>query len=74
MKIVPNLRKGSIKPMIDNKNTLSEQEIEELTIKSAQNMGAAESIFHPDYGWIVLDGKVTECGESFFDEYYGQNK
>lgn len=41
---------------------------EELALKSAMNMGAAQDIWHPDYGWILKDGQVTEVGKRFFRE------
>jgi hypothetical protein len=51
----------------------TEEQIEELAIQSAMNMGEAESMFHPDYGWIKLDGEWTEIGLLFLDRMYGRN-
>jgi len=47
---------------------MTEEEIEQAAIESALNMGAAESLFHPDWGWILLDGEITEVGIEFFKQ------
>lgn len=49
---------------------MTEEEIEDVAIKSALNMGPAQDMFHPDYGWIMQDGKITEVGEEFFRNPY----
>lgn len=45
-----------------------EDEMIEAAIQNANNMGAATDMFHPDYGWILVDGKPTPEGLDFFQE------
>ena len=45
---------------------MTEEEIEEAALASALNMGAAKDLFHPNWGWVLLDGEVTEVGIEFF--------
>jgi len=45
----------------------NENELETAAIKSAANMGPAEHLWHPDYGWILRDGEFTEAGREFIE-------
>ena len=55
--------------MSDKKTQLElETEIEEAAIMSAGNFGESPDMFHPEFGWIVKDGKTTEAGINFFKE------
>ena len=45
---------------------LPDEEIEKAALASAENMGAAKNLWHPEFGWIYLDGKPTEAGVEFF--------
>lgn len=49
---------------------LTEAMIEDAAIRSAANMGAAQDIWHPDYGWIMLKGELTDAGIVFCQKYY----
>jgi hypothetical protein len=40
--------------------------IEDASVASAKNMGAPKDLFHPNYGWILLDGKPTEAYKEFY--------
>lgn len=37
-------------------------------INNSNNIGDAPDMFHPDYGWIRVDGKLTESGKDFFED------
>jgi hypothetical protein len=52
--------------------SLTEEELEEMALKSAMNMGAARDIWHPGYGWILKDGQITEIGERFLKELHSK--
>jgi hypothetical protein len=39
-----------------------EKALEEAALLSVANFGAAENAWHPDYGQIIKDGKLTEAG------------
>lgn len=54
--------------MSEPKN-LTEQVIEAAAMESAANFGPAERIFHPDYGWILWDGEITEAGKQFAKDH-----
>lgn len=54
---------------LDVNGHLSAEAIEDAAIRSAQNMGAAQDIFHPDYGWIMRKGELTEAGIKFCEDY-----
>lgn len=41
------------------------ENLKKLAEASAANFGAAKDIWHPDYGWILLDGEVTTAGLDF---------
>ena len=28
---------------------------------------APDSLFHPDYGWLIYEGKITETGKKLLD-------
>lgn len=43
-----------------------EREFEQACIENAKNFGEAQDIYHPDYGWILKDGKPTEAGAQFY--------
>lgn len=45
---------------------ITDEEIEQAAIDSALNMGPAQDMFHPDFGWIIRNGIITEVGEKFF--------
>lgn len=51
---------------------MNNEEFEEALIKAAklvaENMGCPNDVFHPDYGWIVRNGKGTEEGLKFYEE------
>lgn len=47
-----------------------EKELEKSAIANAENMGEAKDLWHPDYGWILRGGKVTEAGMRFFERHY----
>jgi hypothetical protein len=49
---------------------MTEEEVEQAAIQSALNMGPAEHMFHPDYGWVLRDGVITEAGIDFFGKVY----
>lgn len=56
---------------------MTEDEIEELAIQNAGNFGTPSDMFHKDYGWIWLDGALTEQGIKFFKdnkEKYNESK
>ena len=55
---------------MDNNNEL-EQSIVEASSKAIENFGAAEDVFHHEYGWILRDSQITEEGREFFKKYYG---
>lgn len=42
--------------------------IEQAALLSANNLGATKDMFHPDYGWILKDGKITEIGFKFMED------
>jgi hypothetical protein len=46
----------------------TEEELEEAALRSAMNMGPAQDVWHPDYGWILRDSKITEAGKKFLEE------
>lgn len=48
---------------------MTEEELEQLALKSAANFGAAKDIWHPEYGWILLNGEVTPAGVDFAFKY-----
>lgn len=37
-------------------------------INNSNNIGDAPDMFHPDYGWIRIDGVLTEKGKEFFED------
>ena len=41
---------------------------EKVAEQSANNFGPSPDMHHPDYGWIIKDGKTTEAGIQFFKE------
>jgi len=44
--------------------------LEEVAVKSAENMGAAQDLWHPGYGWLLKDGKITAEGIKFFEKHH----
>ena len=44
--------------------------LEEACTKMAMNMGAPKDMFHPDYGWILRDGELTQAGADFLEKEY----
>ncbi len=51
-----------------------EQDIEAAALKSVKNFGEAKDVFHPDYGWILKDGKPTEVGLKWYKDHFEKNK
>ena len=49
---------------------IKEDELEKSAIASAANMGEARDLWHPEHGWLLRDGKLTEIGVKFFEKYY----
>ncbi len=45
--------------------------IEQL-INSAGDIGDSPDMFHPDYGWLRIDGKLTEAGKEYFQDQLEQ--
>jgi hypothetical protein len=55
---------------VKNFNEMTPQEIEEMeeaAIQNAGNFGPARDMWHPDYGWILLDGELTGAGKRFYE-------
>lgn len=50
-------------------NSFNEEELYQWIKQTAENFGAAEDLFHPDYGWILRYNKVTEAGKRFFEDH-----
>lgn len=48
---------------------VKEEDLEKSAIANAENMGEAKDLWHPSYGWILKDGKVTEAGMKFFERH-----
>jgi hypothetical protein len=48
------------------------EEIEDALIKALEIVSkegqCPDKIFHPDYGWIVWDGKGTDAGAEFYKD------
>lgn len=40
----------------------------EILIDTANNIGDAPDMFHPEYGWIRKDGQTTEAGLDYFED------
>lgn len=51
-----------------NEELQLEDEMIEANIQNANNFGPAQDMFHPDYGWILVDGVPTPEGLKFFEE------
>lgn len=43
-------------------------ELERAAKLSSDNFGAPTDLWHPDYGWIMQDGEVTDEGKDFARE------
>lgn len=41
--------------------------IEDL-INNAEHIGDGPDMFHPEYGWIRVNGQLTEQGKKFFED------
>lgn len=41
---------------------LTEDQIEELALKSLENFGEPQDLYHPNAGWILRKGKITQTG------------
>ena len=37
-----------------------ELELEKAALENAANFGAPENVWHNEFGWIVMDGKITQ--------------
>lgn len=48
--------------------TISEEILEAAILKVLENFGAPEDLYHPDYGWILVDGKTTEAGKRWYKD------
>ncbi len=42
--------------------------LEEALLKIMNDFGTPTDIFHPDYGWIMKDGKPTNEGIDWYKE------
>ena len=51
---------------------ISEEEIELAALTSLKNFGAPLDIYHPDYGFILRNGKATENSRKFYENYKNQ--
>lgn len=54
-----------------------DEDLMDAHLKMVDNFGPAKDMFHPDYGWILKDGKLTPEGEKFYEEQrnrYGRSK
>lgn len=38
----------------------------EVSLNNANHIGSTPDMYHPDYGWVRVDGKLTEAGVLFF--------
>lgn len=48
-----------------------DQEAIERAVKLAQeNFGSPQDMWHPDYGWILKDGELTQEGADFLEKEY----
>lgn len=41
--------------------------IEDL-INNSEHIGTCPDMFHPDYGWIHLNGVLTDAGKKYFED------
>lgn len=41
----------------------------EAMVQNANNFGAFDDLYHPEYGKLVEDGKLTESGKEFFNKH-----
>lgn len=41
-------------------------------INTANDIGSEPDMFHPDYGWIRIDGKLTPEGKEYFEDQLEQ--
>lgn len=41
--------------------------VEDL-INNAEHIGSEPDMFHPDYGWIRIDGVLTQAGKDYFKD------
>jgi hypothetical protein len=59
---------------LDVTGHLNQEIIEEAALRSAQNMGPAQDIWVPGYGWIMRHGEITQVGADWLEEVYGKKK
>lgn len=52
---------------MQNRSNL-ENEIEAAHLANLANFGPARDMFHPDYGWILVDNVVTPEGILFWHD------
>lgn len=48
---------------------MTKEQMEQLAIDSAQNMGKAEEAWVPGVGKIIENGELTELGEEYFKKF-----
>lgn len=37
-------------------------------INNSNDIGKEPDMFHPDYGWIRIDGNLTDAGKDYFED------
>ena len=47
---------------------LSVEDLEEAARIVRENFGEPKDVWHPDYGWILRDGKPTEEGVKWYKD------
>ncbi len=47
-------------------NPKDDEDFEKAAIENVKNFGEAQDVHHPDFGWILKDGKPTEAGMAFY--------
>lgn len=46
---------------------MEKQDIENM-INNTGHIGSEPDMYHPDYGWIRVDGQLTNAGKDFFKD------
>lgn len=46
----------------------NDEKLIEAAIMNAGNFGSPLDMWHPDYGWILVDHKLTEAGHRFVED------
>lgn len=41
-------------------------------INNAEHIGSSPDMYHPEYGWIRVDGILTEAGKKYFEDKSNQ--